>query len=151
MLKTTWSGHSTTLSKPNADRIPTVLCIDDDPEITRIIEARLSTYEVKVICSFTGMQGIWQAIQSKPDLIISDVRMPQGDGTYLLDCIRQNQATSHIPVIVLSGMRDRDLANQMKLRGAASFLHKPIHYQDLIHEISRHIELVEKPFPFSEE
>ncbi|MBC8354326.1 MAG: response regulator [Planctomycetes bacterium] len=128
---------------PGYQRTPTILCIDDDPDITRTIELRLSSYEVDVLRNFTGMQGMWQAVQQKPDLIITDLRMPQGDGEHLLESLRRNQATAGIPVIVLSGQKGEQVENHVRRLGADSFLQKPLHYQDLINEIRMYVELRE--------
>ena len=144
MTVTTASTDKNVVTSSYGQQTPTILCIDDDPQITSSIELRLSNYDVKVICNFTGMQGIWQAIQHRPDLIISDLRMPQGDGEYLLECIRNNKATAHTPVILLSGVNEHALESRMRCLGADSFLRKPVHYQQLLSEIGKYVELREK-------
>lgn len=127
---------------PTYDRhIPTILLVDDDPAITQTIEMRLANYDVNVIRRFTGMQGIGEATYEKPDLVITDLKMPYGEGEELLSCLKRNATTAHIPVIVLSGQRGNDLPMRMMKRGAAAFLRKPTHYRNLIAEISKHIEL----------
>jgi DNA-binding response OmpR family regulator len=127
-----------------AKRTPIILCIDDDPDITRTIELRLSTYEVDVMCNFTGMQGYWQAVQHIPDLIITDLSMPQGDGEHLLECLKRNQATYAIPVIVISGQKSHRVESQMRRLGADSFFHKPICYDVLMDEINQYMQLRER-------
>jgi len=128
----------------DAKRTPIILCIDDDPDITRTIELRLSSFAVDVICNFTGMQGYWQAVQHKPDLIITDLGMPQGDGEHLLECLKRNQATFAIPVIVISGQKGHRVERQMQRLGADSFFHKPIQFDELIAEIKQTIQLRER-------
>jgi CheY-like chemotaxis protein len=120
---------------------PTVLCIDDDPDITASIERILSAYDVAVQRDFCGAQGIWDAMNGKPDLIITDLRMPQGNGEDLLDCLKRNDQTRHIPVIVLTGQRGAHLPGQLKRRGADGFLLKPVHYTTLLAEIGEFIDL----------
>jgi len=125
-------------------RTPRVLCVDDDPAIVAAIEMRLKRYDVQVMGFFTGMQGYWEAITHRPDLIITDLRMPQGDGTYLLECLKQNPKTSHIPVLVFSGLRGDDLAERVKHLGAESLLQKPIRGDELVQAIARFVDLREK-------
>lgn len=127
----------------NDQHVPTILLVDDDPEISQTIEMRLSNYHVNVLRRFTGIQGIGEANYEKPDLIITDLRMPNGEGDEVLTCIKRNSVTAHIPVIVLSGQPGDDLPQRMLKMGAAAFLRKPVHYVDLIAEISKHIELRE--------
>lgn len=129
------------MAQTTAQKRPTILCVDDDPQLTAAIELRLSEYEVDVFCNFTGMQGIWRAISEKPDLIIVDLVMPQGNGEYLIECIRQNNDTASIPVIMLTGAREQRLARRMRKLGVDSFLRKPVHTDELIAEIEKYVDL----------
>jgi DNA-binding response OmpR family regulator len=128
-------------------RTPSVLCVDDDPGIVSAIELRLKRYDVQVLGSYTGMQGYWEAITHRPDLVITDLRMPQGDGTYLLECLKQNPKTSHIPVLVFSGLRENDLAERVRHLGGETLLQKPIRGEELVNTIRRFIDLREKTEP----
>lgn len=128
------------LSKQDREA-PTILCVDDDPDISQSIKLRLREFHVNVERCFNGMQGIWEAVTRRPDLIISDLAMPNGDGQSLLGCLKRNRDTASIPVIVLSGMSDKGLAKTVFANGAAQFLSKPLVFDDLFHEIGRHIDL----------
>ena len=136
--RTNVAADSTVTSDRN---IPRILLVDDDPETTQAIEMRLVNYDVEIVRRFTGMQGIGEVSIEKPDLIITDLKMPLGEGDDLLKCVKQNEATAHIPVIVLSRQPGEHLPGQMRKTGAAAFLRKPVHYLDLLREISKHIEL----------
>jgi CheY-like chemotaxis protein len=120
---------------------PTVLCIDDDPQVVDVIRLRLRPYQVEVLTAYHGMHGFWQAMMGRPDLIITDVRMPQGSGDYLVQCLRSNSDTRSIPVIVLTGQRDPELQRAMLRLGAQEFATKPVPYQDLLQMIGKHVPL----------
>ncbi|MBX3437617.1 MAG: response regulator [Planctomycetaceae bacterium] len=122
---------------------PTILCVDDDPEITRSIELILSNYDVQVVRDCCGRLGIWDVYQNTPDVIITDLRMPEGSGQHFLEQVKCNTRTAHIPVIVLTGQIDPQLPGRMRNLGAASFLRKPVHFQRLLAEIGRFIPLRE--------
>ncbi len=122
---------------------PTILCVDDDPEITHALKLLLSNYDVNVVCDSCGRLGIWDVYQKQPDVIITDIRMADGDGQRLLSEVKCNTQTAHIPVIVFSGQRDVQLAGRMKSLGAASYLTKPLHWQALLAEVRRFISLPE--------
>lgn len=128
-------------SGPHITRVPRILCVDDDPDISTTIDLRLSPYNVKVERAFYGMQGIWEAVQTKPDAIIMDLAMPNGDGQYVLECIKRNADTAGIPVIILTGMRDSGLKHQLISAGADVFMQKPLQADELIHHLSRFIDL----------
>lgn len=128
--------------KPNPGyRDPRILCIDDDPEICRTLEMRLGEYQAEVQLAYFGTQGFWEAITDHPDLILMDVAMPSGDGRFVLESLRKNAMTERIPVIVLTGMRDPRLRSQLFALGADQYLTKPIHFQELLPEITRFVDL----------
>jgi CheY-like chemotaxis protein len=123
---------------------PLILCVDDDPDITRGIAKTLSNFEVRTIFDVYGQQGISDALRAEPDLIITDLRMPRVGGEDLLTQVKQNPRTRQIPVIVLTGQRDMQLQNRLRNLGADGFLNKPVHYTALLAEISRFVALREK-------
>ncbi len=123
---------------------PTILCIDDDPEIPETIGLRLDQYEVNVISAAHGMHGFWLAMTNRPGLVITDVSMPQGAGDYVVECLRQNSDTHDIPVIVLTGRRDPQLEGRMRQVGADEYFVKPVHFDMLRQAIVKFIPLKER-------
>ena len=134
------------LERPAPCRTPTVLCIDDDPQVSEVIQDWLEAYEVKLLRAFFGTQGIWMAVTQKPDVIICDLRMPQGDGSTVIECLKQHVQTAPIPIVVLTALHEPELQRQLERIGASSYLTKPIHFNDLLGELQRHIEIRPKPF-----
>lgn len=122
-------------------RNPKVLCVDDDPDIQTAIKIRLERFALDVECGFFGMQGIVEATKSAPDLIITDLNMPNGDGNYLVDSLKRNLQTSSIPIIVLTANRAPKLKQRMLNAGADAFLQKPILFDQLVKTMSRFIKL----------
>lgn len=120
---------------------PTILCIDDDPQIPESIALRLNQYEVNVISACHGMHGFWLAMTNRPALIVTDVKMPQGGGDYVVDCLRQNSDTRAIPVIVLTGQRDSQLERRLRHAGADEYLIKPVRFELLRDAIFKHVRL----------
>lgn len=138
--------HATCLEEPAATgrAVPTILCIDDDPDVSGAIERRLGKFDVHLIRAFHGMHGYSEALRHKPDVIVMDLRMPNGDGATILECLRRNRQTAEIPVIVLTGIRDRRHRQRVMDLGADRFLRKPIHVDELTRELSRFVELRER-------
>ena len=137
---------SAVLERPAPRRTPTVLCIDDDPHVSEVMQDRLDAYDVKLLKAFFGTQGIWMAVTEKPDVIICDLRMPQGDGATVIKCLKRNVQTAAIPVIVLTALQERGLQRHLERIGASRYLTKPIRFNDLLGELHRHIEIRPKPF-----
>ena len=120
---------------------PVVLCIDDDPEVSETIALRLRHYEVDVLRAFHGMHGLWLAMTCHPDLIITDLNMPQGGGTYIIECLRNHSDTRGLPIIVLTGQRSPQLEATVRQLGAQHFMTKPVHFDDLATAINTFVPL----------
>jgi DNA-binding response OmpR family regulator len=120
---------------------PTILCIDDDPQIPEAIQLRLRSYEVNVLCAYHGMHGFWLAMTERPDLVITDMRMPQGQGDYVVECLRNNSDTSTIPVIVLTGQRKSEVQQRLHGLNVEAVFTKPVRFDELQAAIEQHVPL----------
>ena len=125
-------------------RWPLILCIDDDPQITEAIRIRLRPYELDVVCAHHGMHGFWLAMTERPDLVVTDLRMPQGPGNYVVQCLRNNTDTREIPVIILTGQRGPELSRQLFGLNVDAVLTKPVLFEELLAEIAKHVSLRER-------
>jgi response regulator RpfG family c-di-GMP phosphodiesterase len=123
---------------------PVVLCIDDDPQVSEAIALRLRNYNVEVLRAFHGTHGLCLAVECQPDLIITDLNMPQGAGTYVIESLQNHSDTRRLPIIVLTGQRNPRLNESVYQLGAASVLKKPIHFNELAAAISKFIPLIAK-------
>jgi DNA-binding response OmpR family regulator len=123
---------------------PSILCIDDDPQICESISLRLNQYEVNVLSACHGMHGFWLAMTNRLRLVITDVNMPQGAGDYVVDCLRSNSDTREIPIIVLTGQRDPQLEARMRHAGAGEYLLKPVQFDRLRVAIEKYIPLKDR-------
>jgi FixJ family two-component response regulator len=118
---------------------PTVLCVDDDPNISEAIGRRLQRLGIRVLRAYDGMQGCWQAATERPGIIVLDVAMPNGNGVEILQWLKRNQQTAGIPVVVLTGKTDPGLCRKMRKLGAIRFLAKPVPFEELLEEITREV------------
>jgi CheY-like chemotaxis protein len=139
-------SESTVFDPSTRFHTPTILCIDDDPHVSEVIHDQLDAYDVKFLQAFFGSQGIWMAVRQKPDVVICDLRMPQGDGATVIECLKRNARTAAIPIVVLTARHEPGLQQQLEKIGASSCLTKPIHFNDLLDELQRHIEVRFKAF-----
>lgn len=99
-----------------------VLVIDDEPQIRRLLRVTLETNGYEVFDAATGQDGITQAAQWRPEIILLDLGLPDLDGVEVLKRIRE---WSRVPVIILS-VRDRENDKIAALdAGADDFVTKP--------------------------
>jgi len=111
------------------DREPAkILIVDDEPQITRVLRTALSTQGYSLRIAGNGVHGLEAAHEWKPDLVITDLAMPEMDGVELC---RELRAVSQVPIIVLS-VRNQD---RMKIEaldaGADDYVTKPFSIQEL--------------------
>jgi two-component system phosphate regulon response regulator PhoB len=78
-----------------------ILVVDDDPDIIDLVTETLTGHEI--LTAGDGLEGLALAQERKPDLVILDVGMPKLSGTVVCRRIKQDPATAHIPVIMLTG------------------------------------------------
>ena len=118
---------------------PRVLCIDDDPEYLQALQARLESRGITVLRATTGLDGFCSAVGEPADAILLDYQLPNGCGDFILGQLKVNLATKGIPVIVISGTKDRALEYTLVNGGAVKFLHKPLDFEELMSELRKHL------------
>ena len=107
-----------------------VLLVDDDDSMLDYLSANLK-HSYKIITARNGKEGLKLAVSQIPDIIITDVVMPEMDGIQLVKSLKGNSLVSHIPVIMLSGknkLQDRTLGLDT---GADIYLPKPFYISEL--------------------
>jgi DNA-binding response OmpR family regulator len=122
-----------------------VLCIDDDPDISKVLKIRLAAYNVEVLRAFNGMHGYWTAVGERPDAIICDMSMPEGDGNYIFSRLKSHPLTQDVPVIVLTGQRNPALKRTMLSLGVEAYLEKPLIFDELLRGLRGCLDLPEHP------
>jgi CheY-like chemotaxis protein len=118
---------------------PRVLCIDDDPEYVHAPQIRLKSRGIAVLRATTGLDGFCYAVGESADAILLDYQLPNGCGDYILEQLKVNPATKGIPVIVISGSKDRALEYALINGGAVRFMHKPLDFEELMSELRKHL------------
>lgn len=110
---------------------PRILIVDDKPEIAKVISIHLAAeYDVKYFG--TAIDSLsWIHEGNLPDLIISDVYMPEMNGHEFLLYLKANPVYEKIPVIILSSMENSGERIQMLEDGAEDFILKPFNPQEL--------------------
>ena len=111
--------------------IPKLLLIEDNPDVVEYIASCLEG-KYQLDFAYNGRSGIDKAIDHIPDIIISDVMMPEKDGFEVCETLKKDQRTSHIPIILLTARADAASRITGLRRGADAYLSKPFHPEELL-------------------
>jgi two-component system KDP operon response regulator KdpE len=113
----------------NSKTAPSVLVIDDEPQMRRLLRVTLEANGYRVSEALTGAEGIVQAAQWRPDVVLLDLGLPDMDGVTVLQRLRE---WSKVPVIVLT-VRDREEDKIAALdNGADDYVTKPFNTGELL-------------------
>jgi response regulator RpfG family c-di-GMP phosphodiesterase len=123
--------------------VPWILCIDDDADFTDALRIRLEEHGVAVVRAFNGMEGYRMAFTSPASAILLDFNMPNGQGDYVLNRLKDNPVTKDIPVVVISGAKDKMLQRRMLAMGATAFLEKPVNFESLRSHLANYLDILD--------
>ena len=110
----------------------TILIVEDDDAIRTNIIRLLKLEGYEIVWAVDGLQGLERARESRPDVVISDVSMPQMDGFELLAAIRADRELAATPVMLLTALDDRASMRRGMTAGADDYLAKPFTRLELL-------------------
>jgi two-component system phosphate regulon response regulator PhoB len=109
-----------------------ILVVDDEPDVVELVEFNLKQAGFAVVSAETGAEALKKARESKPDLVVLDVMMPELDGLEVCKLLRRDAATAAVPIIMLTAKAaevDRVLGLEL---GADDYLTKPFSPRELV-------------------
>jgi len=118
----------------------TVLAVDDENDVLLIVKTALQVEGYRVFTAADGPEALKTAAEEKPDLILLDIMMPGMDGFEVLTRLRENEATCQIPIIMLTGLSERERKRSAIERGIKYYIVKPFEFQDLVSKVRLAIE-----------
>ena len=112
----------------NPDGKQNILVVDDEPQITRVLKTTLSSQGYGIRTASDGEEALHAMSEWPPDLIVTDLRMPNMDG---LELCREVRRTSQVPIIVLSVKGEDSIKVQALDAGADDYVTKPFSMTEL--------------------
>ena len=109
---------------------PQILVVEDNHELRNFIRLQLED-DYRVLEANNGKNGLTKALEFQPDIILSDIMMPEMDGIEMLDRIKNNFDTSHIPLVLLSAKSSVESKIEGLKYGADAYLTKPFNSKQL--------------------
>lgn len=117
--------------------MPRILAVDDEPNIVRLIQVNLERHGYQVETANNGVQALEKIRANKPDLVVSDVMMPEMDGFELLSTIKRDPALEDLPIIMLTAKTQDKNVMEGYSRGADMYLTKPFNPAELLAFVKR--------------
>lgn len=114
---------------------PKILVVDDDEHILRSLSQYLELEDFTVFSASSGPEALTLFAQEKPDLLVLDVMMPGMDGFQVLETLRKDPDTAHVPVLMLTARDQHNDILKGYQMGATSYLVKPFNLDELVEAI----------------
>ncbi|MDP3921039.1 MAG: response regulator [Candidatus Omnitrophota bacterium] len=114
-----------------------ILVADDEEKLRIVIKERLEHAGYDVEMAVDGKDALHKVKKFNPDVIVLDVMMPELDGFQVLEHLKKDKHTMHIPVIMLTALNQSDNVQKGMEHLAHRYITKPFNSQDFLHEIDR--------------
>jgi two-component system NtrC family sensor kinase len=118
-----------------------LLLIDDEPDILRVLSKSLEADGYEVVCAQNGTEGIAVFEKEKPDIVITDIKMPSMDGIEVLKKVKDQNVDTE--VIIITGHGDIENAIEALKHGASDYINKPVRDEALAIALRRAREKAE--------
>jgi DNA-binding response OmpR family regulator len=122
---------------PTVEEIHTVLAVDDDPNVLRLMETILQTRKYKVVTASTGREALAKVREVVPDVVILDGMLPEVHGFEICRQLKTSERFRHIPVVLVSAVHTgwRFAADVKEKYGADDYLEKPFEAEELLRRV----------------
>jgi excisionase family DNA binding protein len=128
-------NNDNTTEKPaetEANRVVRILIVDDDKDLLKLYKMQIKSWQTpatEVYLASDGYDALVQIGSKKPDIIITDLKMPRMDGSHMIDVIRQNPDMSHCQIVVVTGLSKEEVEQQeFVIPGDVLLEEKPISF-----------------------
>ena len=116
---------------PSAPPPARILVVDDEPAVRDLLREVLTLAGYTVTSAGDGRDALPLTLSDKPDLIITDIRMPRLDGLTLCKALRVNPETRSVPVLMLTNYNTSEQMEAAMAAGADDFLPKPLNVEEI--------------------
>lgn len=118
----------------------TILIVDDIPVNVILLQTMLSKFGIRTVTAKNGEEALNRISETKPDLMLLDIKMPVMDGFETLQAIKSNPETSDIKVVMVTAFTAQDEVRKAMDSGACGYLTKPIMMDDLLRCVTNQLK-----------
>ncbi len=116
-----------------------LLYAEDDSEHRMMMRLIIKETNATLVGAANGREAIQKIQEQQPDLVLLDLFMPELDGFGVMEALKSNPETKHIPIIIVSACLDAENRKQARQAGALDFIAKPYDPIELIKLVDRHL------------
>jgi CheY-like chemotaxis protein len=120
---------------------PIILIVEDTEAVTMLISDYLRQHGYQVIAARDGFEGIARSAETRPDLILMDVMMPELDGLETTRRIRNKPELATVPIIALTALAMAGDRERCIAAGMNDYLSKPVKLKELLDTIEHHLAI----------
>jgi CheY-like chemotaxis protein len=124
-----------------------ILVVEDDPDIMRILLHTLTAAGYAVFPAYGGDDALKKVQQVKPDLVLTDLAMPNMSGVEVIELLRRDPRTSDIPIVAVTAYVWDGLAQAAGQVGCDGFIAKPFSTKHLLQEVQKYLAPKERADP----
>jgi len=117
---------------------PVLLLIDDEESLVETLSVLLKREGFEVVSALTGAEGVDRFNEAKPDIVLTDVRMPKMDGVEVLQSLRERDP--HVPIVLMTAQASLQSAIQAVNLGATHYVQKPFVNEELLAILRRSLQ-----------
>ena len=114
---------------------PRILCVDDEPQNLKLLEALLSTRGYEVLKAANGQEALERINEQSIDIVLLDVMMPEMDGYEVCRKIKDDERQRHVPVVMITSLSSKEDRIKGIEAGAEDFISKPFDQAEVLARI----------------
>ncbi len=118
-----------------------ILLVDDTKTLPKLVRVYLVGWQLQFEEAHDGREGYAKAQAWMPDLVVSDVQMPNMNGFELCAAIRAHPELQNVPVVLLTSLKDDASRRKGRLVGASAFINKPVQVEELRATVAKLLSL----------
>ncbi|MBI1813876.1 MAG: response regulator [Deltaproteobacteria bacterium] len=118
---------------------PKILVVEDEPDIMRIITHALTAAGYRVVHAYGGEDAIRKVKSQRPDLVLTDLAMPKVSGVEVIQAIKKDPETQHIPILAVTAHVWDGIAQSAGQVGVNGFIPKPFNMKQLLLEVQKYL------------
>lgn len=117
-----------------------VLIVDDEPFVLRVLQLKLENAGYEVVTAFNGVDGLEKFVKNRPDVVITDIRMPLMDGQEMYQMMKEQSGSTPFFVIMMTSTIDSAMQIWVRKMENMLFVEKPVSPRNILKLVERNFE-----------